>query len=180
MPSDPDEIAKEAREHAWNWFALHGAQRMQVFNFFVIATAFLIAAYASLLEKHPTAALVLAAAGAWLAFWFNRLERRSRQLVKAGERALGASQARLAKLTENPDFKILDAVEKTTPGGYSFRRVINVVQWTIFVLFLLGAAYATWLTIAEKDKTGIAFDAELTKFSFVLRTVATHRRRRSS
>ena len=43
-PSDPDEIAKQAREHAWNWFALHATQRMQAFNFFVVATAFLIAA----------------------------------------------------------------------------------------------------------------------------------------
>src|SRR5262245_55649576 len=104
-PSDPDEIAKQAREHAWSWFALHGTQRMQVFNFFVVATAFLIAAYASLLEKHPAAALVLAISGAWLTFWFNRLEARSRQLVKAGERALAAPQVRLASLTENPDLK---------------------------------------------------------------------------
>jgi hypothetical protein len=48
---DPDDIAKQAREHAWNWFALHATQRMQAFNFFVVATAFLIAAYASILEK---------------------------------------------------------------------------------------------------------------------------------
>jgi hypothetical protein len=39
-PSDPDEIAKQAREHAWNWFALHATQRMQAFNFFVVATAY--------------------------------------------------------------------------------------------------------------------------------------------
>ena len=38
-PSDPDEIAKQAREHAWNWFALHATQRMQAFNFFMVATA---------------------------------------------------------------------------------------------------------------------------------------------
>ena len=43
-PPDPVEIAKQAREHAWNWFALHATQRMQAFNFFVVATAFLIAA----------------------------------------------------------------------------------------------------------------------------------------
>jgi hypothetical protein len=55
-PPDPVEIAKQAREHAWNWFALHATQRMQAFNFFVVATAFLIAAYASLLDKEPAAA----------------------------------------------------------------------------------------------------------------------------
>jgi hypothetical protein len=26
-PSDHDEIAKQAREHAWNWFALHATTR---------------------------------------------------------------------------------------------------------------------------------------------------------
>jgi len=91
-PPDPVEIAKQAREHAWNWFALHATQRMQAFNFFVVATAFLIAAYASLLDKEPAAAAVLATIGAWLAFWFNRLDARSRQLVEAGEDALRVSQ----------------------------------------------------------------------------------------
>jgi hypothetical protein len=36
---------------------------MQTFNFFLVATAFLIAAYASLLEKHPFAAVAVALVG---------------------------------------------------------------------------------------------------------------------
>jgi hypothetical protein len=63
-----NEIAKMALEHAWNWFNLHAAQRMQTFNFFLVATAFLIAAYASLLEKLPLAALAVALIGAWISF----------------------------------------------------------------------------------------------------------------
>src|SRR6266446_5025035 len=106
----PDETAKQAREHAWNWFALHATQRMQAFNFFMVATAFLMAAYASLLEKHPVAAAILAAVGAWLAFLFNRLDDRSRQLVDAGENALKVSQANLASLTNNPHLKTLDVM----------------------------------------------------------------------
>jgi hypothetical protein len=114
-PPDADEIAKQAREHAWNWFALHAAQRMQAFNFFVVATAFLIAAYASILEKHPGAAAFLAAVGAWLTLWFNRLDARSRQLVEAGEDALRVSQARLASIADNPHLKVLDAVDERRP-----------------------------------------------------------------
>jgi hypothetical protein len=101
-PPDPSDIAKQAREHAWDWFALHAAQRMQTFNFFLVATAFLIAGYASLLEKHRWAAFGVALLGAWLAFWFNRLDTRSRQLVKAGERALAVLQAQLAATALNP------------------------------------------------------------------------------
>src|SRR5262245_37580345 len=148
-PSDPDEIAKQARDHAWNWFSLHATQRMQAFNFFVVATAFLIAAYASLLEKNPVAAAMLAAVGAWLTVWFNRLEARSRQLVEAGERALKVSQKRLAGLAENPDLMILNAVEVPASRASTYRTVISVIQWTIFTLFLFAAVYATWSAISE-------------------------------
>ena len=144
---DPNEIAKQAREHAWNWFALHATQRMQAFNFFVVATAFLIAAYASILEKHPAAAAVLALVGAWLTFWFNRLDARSYQLVEAGEDALRVSQARLASLADNQSLMILDAVDEPAPGWSSYRGVITVIQSTIFALFLLGALYAITLSL---------------------------------
>ena len=147
MPSDSDEIAKQAREHAWNWFALHANQRMQAFNFFVVATAFLIAAYASLVKEKPAAAAVLAFIGAWLAFWFNRLDARSRQLVEAGEDALRVSQARRASLADNQSLMILDAVDESASGASSYRRVITVIQWTIIVLFLLGAVYAIVLSL---------------------------------
>ena len=76
---------KEARNHAWSWFALHANQRMQTFNYFLIATAFLFAAYGALLDKNRVAAVGVAILGAWLSFWFNRLDRRTRQLVNAGE-----------------------------------------------------------------------------------------------
>jgi hypothetical protein len=99
--SDPDEIAKQAREHAWNWFALHATQRMQALNFFFVATAFLLAAYGSLLEKHPSAAAIIGAVGAWLTFCFNRLDVRNRQLVEDGEKALKVSQEHLADLSQN-------------------------------------------------------------------------------
>jgi hypothetical protein len=154
MPSDQDDIAKQAREHAWNWFALHAAQRMQTFNFFVVATAFLIAAYASLLEKHPAAAAVLAILGAFLAGLFNRLERRSHQLVKAGERALKVSQEHLAGLAENPHLKILEAVERPAPRSSTYRFVINAIQWIICTLFVLMAAYAFWLGY-DRTRSGL-------------------------
>jgi hypothetical protein len=144
---DPHEIAKQAREHAWDWFALHAAQRMQTFNFFLVATAFLIAAYASLLEKHGGAASGVALIGAWLAFWFNRLDARTRQLVKAGERALAASEAQLAATAGIADLNIVETVEQPDPGTSSYRRVIKVIQWTMFAVFLLGGGYAVWVAV---------------------------------
>jgi len=96
MPHDQDEIVKHARDHAWDWFDLHAGQRMQSFNYFIVATAFLTAGSASLLEKHPEIAVGVALMGAWIAIWFNRLDRRTKQLSRAGENALEVTQARYA------------------------------------------------------------------------------------
>jgi hypothetical protein len=156
--SDSNHIAKEAREHAWAWFSLHAAQRMQAFNFFLVATAFLIAGYASLVEKHRSAAIAVALLGAWLTFWFTRLDGRSRQLVKAGERALAVIEAQLAATTGIEDLRIVEAVEQPDPGTSSYRRVIKVIQWTLFGVFLLGAGYAT---LAERPVDVVSVEKTL-------------------
>src|SRR5262249_22514193 len=139
------EISSAARDHAWDWFALHASQRMQTFNFFLVVTAFLIAAYGSLLEKHRAAALVVAVAGAWFAVWFNRLDYRTRQLIQAGENALGASEARLREKVGVSELEIVRIVAKPSRGASTYRRVIGVIEWTIFWIFLGGAGYAVWL-----------------------------------
>jgi hypothetical protein len=86
------------------------------------------------------AAAILAFVGAWLAYWFNRLDARSRQLVDAGEDALEVSQERLANLADNQALMILEAMDEPRPGASSYRRV------TIIALFLLGAIYAIRLS----------------------------------
>jgi disulfide bond formation protein DsbB len=141
---DTDATGKVALDHAWNWFNLHAGQRMQTFNFFLIATAFLIAAYASLLEKLPLAALAVALIGAWIAFWFTRLDNRTRQLIDAGEDVLKACQESLAKSTNIPALEILRKVEKPTPDASSYRVIIAVIEWTIMFAFLFLAAYASY------------------------------------
>jgi hypothetical protein len=141
---DTDETKKIAFDHAWNWFNLHAAQRMQTFNFFLVATAFLIAAYASLLEKLPLAALVLALVGAWISFWFTRLDNRTRQLIKAGEKALAICQASFARKADIPELEILPAVEKPAADSYSYSTIIAVIEWTVAAVFLASAAYAAY------------------------------------
>jgi hypothetical protein len=145
IPDGQTEVMKQAREYAWNWFALHAAQRMQTFNFFLVATAFLIAGYASLLEKYHWAAFAVALLGSWLALWFYRLDSRSRQLVKAGERALAILEKQLSAAAGIGELKIVESVERPEPGTSSYRRMIKVIEWTIFLVFVLGAAYAVWL-----------------------------------
>jgi hypothetical protein len=117
---------------------------MQSFNFFLVATAFLVAGYGAVLSEHRIIAVGIALLGAWVSLWFNRMEKRTKQLVKAGEAALAPFQHRLAELTANPSLVILPSVERAAAGCSSYSRVIDVIEWTIFVAFLSGAIYAGW------------------------------------
>jgi hypothetical protein len=137
-------FSRDALDHAWNWFALHAGQRMQSFNFFLVATAFLIAAYATVLKEHREVAVAIGILGAWISLWFNRLEHRTKQLVKAGETALAPSQRRLADLAAIPSLSILAAVERKESGSSSYSTVIDTIQWTVFAGFIAGALYAAW------------------------------------
>jgi len=139
-----DDIDKVALDHAWNWFNLHAAQRMQTFNFFLVATAFLIAAYAALLEKLPLAALAVALIGSWISFWFTRLDNRTRQLIKAGEDVLKICQAGIAKDAQIASLEILKSVESPAADAASYRIVIAVIEWTLVAVFLFAAAYASY------------------------------------
>ncbi|MBI4635825.1 MAG: hypothetical protein HY727_05695 [Candidatus Rokubacteria bacterium] len=149
MSADLDNSSRDALGHAWDWFAMHAGQRMQSFNFFLVATAFLVAGYATVLKDHRGVAAAIALLGAWLSVWFNRLEKRTKQLVKAGEAALEPSQQRLANLAGNPHLSILAVVNAKAPGSSSYAVVINVVQWTTFCGFSAGAAYASWPLLAK-------------------------------
>lgn len=132
----------EAREHAWDWFSLHASQRMQSFNFFLVATAFLVAGYATLLKDFPAIATGVAVAGAWMAFWFNRLENRTRQLVHAAEAVLAKIQERLAQTTQLDELRILERVKAPTSGASLYSQVIGIIQWSTVLSFVVAAVYA--------------------------------------
>jgi hypothetical protein len=147
MAGDHDDFDQQARGHAWDWFALHAGQRMDSLNFFLVATAFLVAGYADLLEKNPLAAVGVAVIGAWIAVWFSRLDRRTRQLVEVGEKALRVSQARLAKQSGIDEVGLLEATSQPAAGASTYHRVIAVVEWTVALGFALGALYAAGLVL---------------------------------
>src|SRR5262245_50594187 len=148
----PTDATTQALQHAWDWFALHAGQRMHTFNFFLVATAFLVAGYGEVLDKRPHVAVVIALLGAWLSLWFNRLDQRTKQLIKAGEAALRVHQDRLADGGTNPALRILAVVEAKAPGASSYSVVIRVIQWSMFVAFLLGAGYAALLSLPPPSK----------------------------
>src|SRR5262245_14441812 len=93
---DDDPAFKFVRDHAWDWFSPPASQRMQTFNFYLIMTGFLVAGYGALVERHRFAAGMIALIGAGITYVFHRLDARTRQLMKASERALQDIEAMLA------------------------------------------------------------------------------------
>jgi pheromone shutdown protein TraB len=115
---------------------------MQTFNYFLIATAFLLAAYGSLLDEHPVGAIGVAGLGAWIAWWFHRLDLRTQQLVKAGEAALAVAQKHLAEQSGVDGIRLIETVERPTPKAATYGVVINLIQMTILVAFVAAAVFA--------------------------------------
>jgi len=157
MPTDSSgtddlNLSKDALKHAWSWFSLHAAQRMQAVNFFLIATAFLVAAYGTALtSRYPAIAMAVAVFGSWVSLCFNRLERRTRELVKAGEAPMRELQARLAERTKIPELRILDLVDTPKVPRTSYSRVFNTLHWTTLVAFAGGFGYAAYLFVLGTD-----------------------------
>jgi len=135
-----------ALTHVWEWFHLHARQRMQCINFFLVAVAFLVAAFVTLLKEHQYAmGAATALFAAWLSWWFRRLELRTKALVKAGERAMKPLQKRLSDEVGIPEMEILRLVEKPEERWTSYGDVLWVIHWTTIFVFLIGSAYALYL-----------------------------------
>ena len=69
------------------------------------------------IRLHRIAAIAAALVGAWLTIWFNRLDRRTRQLVSAGERPLALLEARFAEATKVSLLKIIVEIERPSAGA---------------------------------------------------------------
>jgi hypothetical protein len=89
---DPDEtrlLAKDVLDHSWKWFEMHASQRMQLINYFLVAVAFLSAAYvAGLRDDAPEVSTVVAVLGVILSICFQRIEERTKNLIKLGEQGV--------------------------------------------------------------------------------------------
>lgn len=130
-----------ALEHARQWQRLHAEQRMHAMDFFLIAAAFLTTAYVTVLSSSPLVAVAVAVIGVTISFAFNRMEIRSRQLVKRGEQALAPLERRLAELTENPLMELVKLSERSA-FFTSYAKVFGLLHWVAFVGFALAVVAA--------------------------------------
>lgn len=135
---------EEAQAYAWNWFALHAGQRLQLVNFWLVAVAFLASAYVQARSGHLVAIQIgLALTGAAASLGFMRLDRRTRQLVQVSEDALRHLEKQLveAGLSEVTEL-VRRAGEISTSRMDSYRVVIQGMQLLVACLFIAAAVYS--------------------------------------
>lgn len=141
--NDDDEAFKQALDHTWNWFALHASQRMHLINYFIVAAAFITAGYAAMLanDQYRVAAAV-AVGGALVSVAFERLDIRTRELIRIAEAALSQLEERLVARTGIRELHFVDLVDKPATRATSYRFVLRAVTRTSAVLFIAGFVYA--------------------------------------
>src|SRR5712675_1762294 len=76
------------RDYAWKYFEFHADQRMKTFYFFLLISGSIIAGFVSKAGSQNDVASVLGFLLTFICAVFEKLERRNRELVKAGEAAL--------------------------------------------------------------------------------------------
>ncbi|QDV53512.1 hypothetical protein [Gimesia fumaroli] len=155
-----------ALEHAWAWFSLHATQRLQAVNFFLVATAFLMAAFVTAAKEQifslSAAVGVLAIC---ISIYFYRMERRVQSLIHASENAIGPLQELLAKQVQIDSIRIVSHVENPRPGEWKYSKVFRHLYFSTGCAFGLGLMYSAW---AAYKAPSIASAANLAPFKFVI------------
>lgn len=133
-----------AQSYAWNWFALHAGQRLQLVNFWLVAVAFLASAFVQARSDHLAAiAFGVAVTGVVSSLAFMKLDVRTRQLVRVAENALESLEtsrtaAGLAEVNE-----LVKASHQARRSRFdSYRVIIQGLQIAVAVMFALGALYS--------------------------------------
>jgi len=144
----PDHSApSDARTYAWNWFALHSSQRMQLVNFWLVAVAFLAAAFVQASTNRLRAIAVgVALAGALASLAFAALDSRTRNLIKVSENALRQIEDELDREGPDKGIKLVGLAHTSRISrASSYRFIIQGMQITIAALFTAGGFLATFV-----------------------------------
>ncbi len=137
---------EEAQTYAWNWFALHAGQRLQLVNFWLVAVAFLASAYVQARASHLVAIQVgLAVTGAAASLGFMRLDRRTRQLVQVSEDALRYLETTMVEAGMNDVTELVRRAGEVSQARLdSYRIIIQGMQLLVAFLFLAAAIYSLY------------------------------------
>lgn len=138
-----DHGADDAQLYAWNWFALHSNQRMQLVNFWLVAVAFLGAAFvqARIGSLRPVAVGVCVT-GMVASIAFAMLDARTRRLVQVAEAALQKLEdERFATGVGSNPRLVSESHAARWSRMSSYRFVIEGLQLIVAALFAAAGIY---------------------------------------
>jgi hypothetical protein len=135
---------ERAQTYAWNWFALHAGQRLQLVNFWLIAVAFLASAFVQARASHLIPISVgVSVTGVLASLAFLRLDVRTQQLIQVAENALAHLEQELEVDGQNGVVQLVQAsVQMPRSRIDSYRIIIRGLQLSVAVLFALAAVYS--------------------------------------
>jgi hypothetical protein len=143
LTPDDLKLLTTALNHAWSWFEVHAVQRQNFVNFFLIAVAFLSAAYVGALTGKAN---YLAAAdclvGVVISLAFLLIDLRNRELIRASELPLMELQDRLAEAVGVDSLRILRTIDQPQYRVTSIGRVLRVLHSTTLIGFIAAGIYA--------------------------------------
>jgi hypothetical protein len=133
-----------AQSYAWNWFALHAGQRLQLVNFWLVAVAFLASAFVQARASHLFAiAFGVSVTGMVSSLAFMRLDIRTRQLVQVAENALRYFETGLVTAGLDEVTELVKASHQARRSRFdSYRVIIQGLQLAVAGMFLLAAVYS--------------------------------------
>lgn len=129
--------------YAWNWFALHSSQRMQLVNFWLVSIAFLGAAFvAARTGNLRVAAIGICVTGAVASLAFAVMDDRTRRLVQVAEAALQKLESERATAGWDSSLQLVSAAHRARRSRLSsYRVVIEGLQIVVAALFVAAGIH---------------------------------------
>lgn len=131
---------ERALAHSWAYFEMHAAQRITIFNYFVVFSGVLTTGLAASIQATPRLASVGIAIGlllALLSYVFWQLDRRTSFLVKHAEAAIAALEPAGATLITDEISK--SAAAKSKDGIWTYGDAFRMIFATMAAVGLAGA-----------------------------------------
>lgn len=134
----------KAQTYAWNWFALHAGQRLQLVNFWLVAVAFLASAYVEARSSHMAAiAFGVSVTGVASSLAFMLLDVRTRQLIVVAESALMHFEAMGVAAGMDEVTELVKASHQVRRSRFdSYRVIIRGLQLSVACMFVLAAVFS--------------------------------------
>ena len=141
---DDVDRGSHAQSYAWNWFALHSSQRLQLVNFWLVAVAFLASAFVQARSNHLVAiAFGVSLTGCVSSLAFIRLDVRTRQLIQVAESALSSFEKAQTDAGLDEVNELVKASHQARRSRLdSYRVIIQGLQLSVAVMFALAAIYS--------------------------------------